>query len=199
MNSDSVAVDLADALHGEAIRAGVGASQVRRADWRVAIVSTVGSDGTITTTDGIIARRRATYVSPVAGDQITITVSGAGSWIAEGRTAPATTAGTWVPLTFSGTWSAWGSPYYTPAYRINGDGTASLCGLAKAPASTSGISTIATLPTEARPASKCRFVTQMTASTTGSLDINTSGTVQIGDYSGTATWAVLDVARYRLY
>lgn len=39
----------------------------------------------------------------------------------------------------------------------------------------------------------------MTATTTGSLDINTSGTIQIGDYSGTATWAVLDVARYRLY
>lgn len=103
-SSQALANQLADAVHQEAIRSGAAAPAVRRADWRIAIVATVGTDGTITTTDGIIARRRATYVSPAVGDQITITVSGAGSWLAEGRTAPATTAGTWVPLTFSGTW-----------------------------------------------------------------------------------------------
>lgn len=197
--TQSMAAALADALRAETTRTAAATPSVRGADWRLASVATVGTDGTVTTTDGIVARRRSTYLSPAVGDLITITISGAGSWIADGRTAPASTAGTWQALTFSGTWSAWGSPYYSPAYRINGDGTASLCGLARAPASTTTTSTVATLPVEARPTSKCRFLTQLATGVHGALDINTNGTIQIIDFTGTATWASLDVARYRLY
>jgi hypothetical protein len=198
-SSNSLAIELADALHGQAVQAGTQAPGVRGSNWRIGIVATVGTDGTVTTSDGIIARRHDMYVSPAVNDRIRLTVSGSGEWMAVGRTAPASTAGTWVALSFAGSWSAWGSPYYTPAYRLNGDGTASLCGLARAPASTTTASTIATLPVEARPVSKCRFATHVNNGLLGGLDINTTGAVVVTDFSGTAVWTALDVAHYRLY
>ncbi|MEV0917825.1 hypothetical protein AB0I93_26655 [Streptomyces sp. NPDC049967] len=200
MTSSARPQEVAAAMRRRMMQAASAEPTVRRADWRGAVVASVGTDGTITTTDGIVARRRATYLSPVVGEQIMITVSGSGSWIADGRTAPATTAGTWVPLTYSGSWAAWGSTYNNPAYRVNGDGTASLCGFARAPASTTSSSTIATLPVEARPATKIRYLTQLATGVHGTLDIFPTGVIQINDFTGTATWAALDVASgYRLY
>lgn len=198
MSTGSLAVALADAVRQQAVDAGTSTPAVRGGDWRLGVVATVGTDGTVTTTDGVIARRHAGYMSPAVGDTIELGISSAGNWIARGRTAAATTEGTWQALSFAGTWSAYGSPYYAPAYRINGDRTVSMCGLAKAPAGTTGTSTIGTLPTAARPTSQCRFPAQIAVGTIGVININTDGTVTIGDYSGTASWATLDIVRYRL-
>ncbi|WP_328313078.1 hypothetical protein OG432_24365 [Streptomyces sp. NBC_00442] len=194
----AVVAGLSDALFQQAQAAGATTPAVRGADWRLAVVATVNTDGTIITTDGITVRRSDMYATPTVGDTIVVTVSSAGNWFTSGRIAPTTTAGTWQPLTFSGTWSAWGSPYYSPAYRINGDGTVSLCGLAKAPASTTSASVIANLPAAARPVSKCRFATEINTSLFAVLDIFPSGDIQISDFTGTASWAALDVARIRL-
>lgn len=196
--SNSVITGLADAVRQQSVQAGVETPAVRGADWRTATVQTVNADGTVTTSDGIVARRLQSYVGPRAGDKIVVTINSSGNWYAAGRTAPVSTAGTWQPLTLSGSWSAWGSPYWSPAYRINGDGTASLCGLARAPATAATPQTVATLPAAATPSSKSRFVCEISSSGVGVLDINTNGTVQILDYSGNASWASLDVARYRL-
>jgi hypothetical protein len=68
-----------------------------------------------------------TYLAPAAGDVIVVTVSSVGDWLAAGRMASG--SGAWTPFTLAGTWTA-NANYYTPAYRVNGDGTASLCGLA---------------------------------------------------------------------
>ncbi|MFK8850513.1 hypothetical protein [Streptomyces sp. Ac-502] len=200
MASSDIAVhaDLADALQQQAIQAGATSPAVRGADWRLAVVATVGSDGTITTTDGIIARRMATYLSPAAGDTIVVSVSSSGNWLAHGCTAPATAAGTWQPITLSGGWTTYGTPYWAPSYRINGDGTVSLSGLAKAPVSAGQPQTLCTLPAAIVPASKSRFPTEVASAIHGVLDVNATGTLQIQDYAGNATWAALDGVQYRL-
>lgn len=84
-STQSLAVELVDALHQQAVRAGADTPAVRGADWRMATVATVGSDGTVATTDGITARRMDTYVSPAASDLIYITQAGSGNWLAWGR------------------------------------------------------------------------------------------------------------------
>ncbi|GAA0454372.1 hypothetical protein ACFQ2B_27995 [Streptomyces stramineus] len=198
-SSSATPADLADALRWQAVQASATTPSVRGADWRLATVATVGTDGTVTTGDGITARRMDSYLTPAVGDQVVLTVSGSGNWLALGRTAPATTAGTWQTLSLNTGWSPFSATYYTPAYRINGDGTASLSGLARAPASTTGVATVGTLPAAAAPAKRARHVTEVASGVFGVLDINSDGTVQITDYTGTASWAALDVAtRYRL-
>lgn len=192
------ASDLADILYSQVRQASDQDPSIRGADWRLAVVASVEATGTVTTTDGIIARRTDLYVTPVVGDTIILTISGIGNWLAIGRMAPVSTAGTWQDLTYSGTWSAWGAPYYPPAYRINGDGTVSLCGLARAPGSTTGTSTIATLPVAARPAQGVRLGAIVNSGVISALLVNTDGTIQIADYTGTAVWAALDGATFRL-
>lgn len=97
---------------------------VRGADWRTATVATVGTDGTITTSDGIPCRRMAAYTHPAVGDQVVISRSGAGNWRAEGLLAGAadTEYAAWTPTvtgggsaTYSireGWWKRWGSSIY---------------------------------------------------------------------------------------
>ncbi|MFD7661088.1 hypothetical protein [Streptomyces sp. NPDC059788] len=200
MSSSDIAVhaDLADALQQQAVQAGATSPAVRGADWRLAVVATIGTDGTVTTTDGIIARRMATYLTPAAGDTVVVSISSSGNWLAHGRTAASSTAGTWQPLTLSGGWTVYGTPYWTPSYRINGDGTVSLSGLAKAPASALQPQTLCTLPTAIVPTSKSRFPTEVASAIHGVLDVNATGSLQVQDYSGNATWAALDGVRYRL-
>jgi len=103
--SQSMAAALADAISQEAVRAGGASPAVRRSDWRLAVVDTVGSDGTITTIDGIIARRMETYLDPTVGDLVAVTVSGSGSWLCWGRFG-------------SGSGSAWTT--YTPTWTTTG-------------------------------------------------------------------------------
>lgn len=63
--------------------------KARGSDWRTATVASVNAAaGTITTTDGIICRCMETYLAPAASDQIVISQSGSGNWLAAGRLAP---------------------------------------------------------------------------------------------------------------
>lgn len=78
--------DLAAALKRRAVQAAAEAPAVRGGDWRQAVVDTVQA-ATVTTTDGIIARRMDTYTSAAPGDLIAITLSSMGSWLAWGRLA----------------------------------------------------------------------------------------------------------------
>ncbi|WP_222723443.1 hypothetical protein [Streptomyces sp. adm13(2018)] len=105
----SLGVSLVEALTAESKRAAAADPGIRGADWRHAVVATVGSDGTVTTTDGIVARRMEPYVGAKAGDVVVITVSQAGGWACWGRFA-------------SGSGSAWTA--YTPTYAASGGGAA---------------------------------------------------------------------------
>jgi hypothetical protein len=174
--------DLAWAVKQAARRVGEQSPTVRGSDWRQAIVQTVNTDGTVTTVDGIVARRMHTYLAPAEGDVIVVTVSSAGDWLAAGRLASG--SGAWTPFTLAGTWTA-NANYYTPAYRLNGDGTASLCGLA----SMSGVLTsgmvVATLPAPARPAKNVRVTVQVAVGYFGVMSIATNGEVTLNDFNPT--------------
>ncbi|MGW1154439.1 hypothetical protein ACWD45_24545 [Streptomyces rubiginosohelvolus] len=76
-----------DAIAIQAEGVGQDSPKVRGANWRQATVATVSASGTITATDGTIARRLETYTTPTVGDLIAITQSGAGDWVAWGRLA----------------------------------------------------------------------------------------------------------------
>ncbi|MEV4783969.1 hypothetical protein AB0K53_00695 [Streptomyces tuirus] len=76
--------DLAWALKQQARRTGERSPKVRGSDWRMATVTAVAADGTITA-DGVTARRMESYQSPTVGDLIVMAQSSSGSWIAHGR------------------------------------------------------------------------------------------------------------------
>ncbi|MEU3447259.1 hypothetical protein AB0H29_08510 [Streptomyces thermolilacinus] len=172
---------------------------------RQAIVTTVGTDGTITTADGIVARRLATYAGPAVGDLVLIS-PGPGGWYAHGRMAAASSGG-WVPLTLASGWTAV-SGYYAPAYRVNADGTASLSGMATMSGALAAGTVVTTLPAVATPASRVRVTVQVAAASgTGSygvMTINPDGTVALGDFNATlpatgSKYAEFDTfSRYRL-
>ncbi|MFI9244138.1 hypothetical protein ACIGXF_16470 [Streptomyces sp. NPDC053086] len=90
--------DLAWALKQQATRAGERTPSVRGADWRLATVTAVPGDGTVTA-DGIPCRCLNTYAAPAVGDVAVISQSSSGNWIAIGRLASS------------------GTPLYTPIYR----------------------------------------------------------------------------------
>lgn len=87
--SRATAARLAAGVRRAAKRAAAADPVVRGADWRMATVATVGTDGTITTADGIKARRLASYLNPALGDLIIISQSGSGNWLAAGLIATA--------------------------------------------------------------------------------------------------------------
>jgi len=87
-SDDALRIQLADAMHQEAVRAGAASPKVRRADWQTAIVTAVGGDGTVNV-GVIVARCLDSYPAPAVGDQIFLTNSGAGNWVAVGRTSSA--------------------------------------------------------------------------------------------------------------
>ncbi|MEU9442888.1 hypothetical protein AB0D42_18585 [Streptomyces sp. NPDC048304] len=93
--------DLAWALKQQARRAGEQATTVRGSDWRLATVSAVGTDGTVTA-DGIKARRMETYQLPAVGDVIVISQSSSGNWIAHGRLSAGSDTGWVKPALVSG-------------------------------------------------------------------------------------------------
>ncbi|MFE0647510.1 hypothetical protein ACFVZH_02820 [Streptomyces sp. NPDC059534] len=117
--------DLAAALNRQAVRSAGAQPAVRGGDWRLATVDTVGSDGTVTTTDGIVARRFGTYLDPAPGDLIKVSVSGAGSWLAMGRLGAADSGSTWTAYTSSftaaGGGAALGNGVLDTEYTLRGD------------------------------------------------------------------------------
>jgi hypothetical protein len=133
-------------------------------------------------------------------DVVKVASSAVGNWVIVGSLATSNPA--WQPLTLSGGWAAHAS-FYTPAARINGDGTASLCGLAQLSGSLAA-GTVATLPANTWPAKQVRFPVQVAAGYFGVMTLLTNGEIQLGDFSATlpATgnkWAEFDVvSSYRL-
>ncbi|MEU5976396.1 hypothetical protein [Streptomyces sp. NPDC047315] len=204
MNPSARAVTdrIAAAVRDQAIAASADSPRVRGADWRTATVATVNTDGTIVTTDGITARRLLSYSFPRAGDQVVITQSSAGNWVALAETA-ATGAGQWIAFSLASGWAATVG-YYTPAYRINDDGTASLSGMASMTGALAAGATVATLPAEARPASRVRVTAQVAAGYFCVLTLDPGGAITTGDFNpalpGTGTkYSQFDVfGRYRL-
>ena len=83
--------DLAAAVRRRAVQAALDEPSVTGSDWRQATVDTVQTT-TVTTTDGIIARRMEAYARPAAGDLIAITSASSGSWLAWGRLADSAVA-----------------------------------------------------------------------------------------------------------
>jgi len=140
---------LADALMTGGEERAAASPRVRGADWRQAVVASVLTDGTVTTTDGITARRMDSYQYPAAGDLIIISISSSGSWIAAGRLAPATGTGWQLPTLLS-PWVDYGGAYQRVRYRRQG-GEAVIEGVVKTTATVSGTVTIFTLPAGYRP------------------------------------------------
>jgi len=84
-------LDLAAGIAVAARQAGKDDPAVRGADWQTGVVTAVNADGTVNV-GTIRARRLESYLVPTVGDQIIISRSGAGNWIAIGRTASAASA-----------------------------------------------------------------------------------------------------------
>lgn len=87
-SSRAVTQQLADAMRQTAIQAGASSPDVRGADWQTAVVTAVNSDGTVNI-GVIVARCLDSYALPAVGDLIYLTQSGAGNWVAVGRTSSA--------------------------------------------------------------------------------------------------------------
>ncbi|WP_275462057.1 hypothetical protein [Streptomyces noursei] len=91
-HTHGLAAEFADALRQQAVQSAAAAPAVRGSDWRTGTVTAVGVDGTVAVGDAIVARRLESYVAPRVGDQVMLSQSGIGNWIAIGRTATAATA-----------------------------------------------------------------------------------------------------------
>jgi hypothetical protein len=190
---------------GAAVQAQAAVATDTAVGVRQATVATVGTDGTVTTTEGYVARRLATYTGPAVGDQVLIS-PGPGGWYAHGRMAAAS-AGGWVPLTLASGWTAVAG-YYTPAYRLNADGTASLSGMATMSGALVAGAVVTTLPAAASPANRVRVTVQVAAASGvgyfGVMTINPDGTVTLGDFNAAlpatgSKYAEFDTfGRYRL-
>ncbi|MFE3122370.1 hypothetical protein ACFXHD_03000 [Streptomyces hydrogenans] len=197
----STAQDLAAALRRQSVSAAAEAPTVRGADWRLATVATVGTDGTITTTDGVVARRLQSYVGPAVGDLVSITQSSAGNWLAKGKLEY--DSGGWTALTLPAGWAPQAN-YFTPSYRIYADGTAGLSGMAVLSGALASGTVVMTLPAEARPAANVRVAVQVAVGFFGVMTAFPSGSIQLGDFSGTLSatgnkWAQYDaLSKYRL-
>lgn len=76
-------------MRRQTVKTGASTPSVRGSNWHRAVVATVGSDGTVTTTDGIVALRTESYHAPLVGDIIRVSISSTGSCVAEGRMATA--------------------------------------------------------------------------------------------------------------
>lgn len=178
---------------------GVKRAGVAQAGALMANVSAVGTDGTVTVTRGTdtypLVRILSGYINPVVGDAVEI-LHTAGGWVCLGALLTYN-PGTWKPLTLNSGWTTF-SGYATPAYRLSSDGMCYLRGLAQKAAGAASGASVCTLPAEARPATKRRFVAQVSGTLFGSLTISADGTVVIGDFTGTASWATLDPAIYSL-
>lgn len=87
-SSQAVTQQLADALRKSAVQAGASSPDVRGADWQTAVVTAVNGDGTVNI-GVIVARCLDSYAVPAVGDLIYLTQSGAGNWVAVGRTSSA--------------------------------------------------------------------------------------------------------------
>lgn len=177
---------LADAMASMARGQAASDPRTRGADWRLATVATVNADGTVTTTDGIVARRMDTYRYAAAGDVIVVSVSGSGSWLAAGRLSPSTGTG-WRTPSLVSPWVDYGGSYQVSRYRRDGADIV-IEGVVKTSGSVSGSVDIFTLPTGYRPPRNLVFPA-MTAADARQVNVYSDGRVTaLGMPSGTVTY-----------
>lgn len=169
---------LVDEIARMAVDQGAAAPFVRGGDWRLATVASVGAAGTVTTTDGIVARRLDAYDLPAVGDLIRIDQSGSGSWLAAGRVVPEA-GDAWQVPAFTSPWTNYaGANYRQPRFRRVGqevvmEGLAGTGGT-----SVSGTSTVFTLPAGYRPDDGYAFPSITSTGASRQLNIFATGVVQ---------------------
>ena len=172
------AQSMADAIAQLAVEQTAATPAVRGGDWRTATVATLGTDGTITTTDGIPARRAATYEGPLVGDLVRISQSSMGSWIADGRLVPPS-GDDWLAPALTSPWANFGSGYQPVRYRLYANGDVAIEGVVGTGAtSVSGTSTVFTLPAGCRPAATQMVDQVMNGNAPRQLTINNLGQVR---------------------
>lgn len=155
---------------------------VRGADWRMAVVATVGTDGTVTTADGIVARRLASYQLPAVDDVVVISQASSGGWIALDRTTPLA-GDNWQVPSFSSPWASYtaGGGYQTARFRRTGNELIIEGLVTTGATSVSGSSTVFTLPVGYRPAASFAFPQITTSSTVRQLDVLNTGVVRFAN------------------
>lgn len=207
-SSHTAARTLAGALRRQILQTGSNTPSVRGADWHRAVVNTVGTNGTITTTDGVVALRAETYQAPVVGDIIRISISSSGAAVAEGRLAAATAPNSaWTALTpASGFTAGQGSLDVAQCRVINAWGQlrVELRGAFTATTALTTTTTVTTLPTAARPSGVRTFpvARNYSADTKGTVrvEVSTAGVLQVyaSPSPSTTSWLCLDSCYYEL-
>jgi hypothetical protein len=189
--------DLAAGLRRHAVRSGRDEPTVAGADWRMATVSTVSATGTVTTTDGITARRAAVYEAPQPGDRIKLARSSSGSWVAEGRLTPTSGDG-WTEPALTSPWSNFGSGYQGARYRLYACGDVVVEGVVGTGAtSVTGTWTVFTLPSSAYwPKATQMFGQVMNGNVIRQLTINSIGQIRFVNLPAGALTFVTINARF---
>ncbi|MEU8525246.1 hypothetical protein AB0C77_06530 [Streptomyces sp. NPDC048629] len=189
----SLVVDLADALRQQAVDAGSQTPSVRGADWHLATVTTVNADGTIVTSDGITARRAAGYEGPLVGEQIRISKSSTGNWLALGRLV-STSGDPWIAPTLTSPWADFGSGFQGTRYRLYANGDVGIEGVVGTGAtSVSGTSALFTMPAGYRPVDTVMTAQVMNGNAVRQLTINNLGQVRFVNLpAGAVTFITLN-------
>jgi hypothetical protein len=200
--------DLVTAMKAQAKRTGEESPSVRGADWRLATVTAVGTDGTVTA-DGIKVRRMDTYQAPAVNDVIVICQSSSGNWIAFGRTAAAADpVGAWTAIPLASGFTTTHTVFGPAQYRIvtaYGSTRVELRGSVDCTSSVTAQTSFSTaLPVAARPSVTRTWVGRRNYSvdTKGvvPMEISTGGVMNVfGSASPSQTdWFALDGCHYYL-
>lgn len=178
---------------------GVADPAIRGADWRMATVATVGTDGTVTTTDGIVARRLTAYQLPAVGDQIVISQASSGSWLAMDRTAPTASDG-WRTPSLTAPWAAYsgGGAFRGPRYRRVGGEVVIEGLLDTGGTSVSGTQAIFALLPDYVPNAGYVFAALATGPAARQMSVLPSGVVQISSLPAAAVGFLSINCRYSL-
>lgn len=104
---------------------------------------------------------------------------------------------TWQALTLNNSWTAFGSGYQAPIFMKKADGMVQMAGTI-APGTTTGGTTVATLPTGYIPAADHIFRTSAGAAATADVYVRSTGAVQIQNPTGTIQWLSLSGIRFPL-
>ena len=208
-SSHQVTRSLKTALQQAAKRAGEQAPSVRGADWRLATVTAVNTDGTVEVDDAFNVRRMDGYQAPAVNDVIVISQSSSGNWVAHGRTAATTApAGAWTTIPLASGFTSTHTVFGPAQYRIvtaYGSTRVELRGSVDATSSVTAQTNFSTaLPAAARPTVTRTWIGRRNYSldTKGVavMEIQTSGVMSVfGSASPNQTdWFALDGCHYDL-
>ncbi|GAA4799501.1 hypothetical protein [Streptomyces ziwulingensis] len=194
----SINRDLAAALGRKAQRVGATTPSVRGADWRLAVVTAVAGDGTVTA-DGISGIRcMDNYALPAVDDVIVIDQNSAGNWLAWGRTA---TSSGWTTLTLAAGMANPGHGW-TPSYLREGRRIWLRGRLGPTSGGIADGTTLLTLPTAIRPTVSVGWAVARDASVTPAtlrLEITSStGAMRTFQSTNLPTWVALDGISYTI-